>query len=33
VNQREIASGEGVNKQTAEKSAANAALNLIDIRK
>lgn len=33
VDQREIASGEGVNKQTAEKSAASAALILLDIRK
>lgn len=32
VNQREIATGVGVNKQTAEKAAASAALNLLDIR-
>lgn len=33
VNQRELATGVGVNKQAAEKAAANAALINIDIRK
>ena len=33
VNQREIATGVGVNKQTAEKAAASAALQKLDVRK